>query len=274
MWLHGRGLWKASSWFPPDFAPWTLFLLMILFCVLSINCTCEYNYFSVPRILLANYWTWSCLGGHLVWWSLLGRLNYQVNHYLYFFFFFITSTYKGFPGGSVGKESACSAGDQGLISGLGRSSGAGNSNLLLYSCLEIPWAEEPGGLQSMGSQRVGHNWATKPSPLLLCWPLGWSWEYNSSRESPQMRCYKNGDVVKGKGLMSQEGWGGCSWGIATYSIHTLPCPKQFYYRETVSLVWKKLQLKPFSVILGGSEELLYHSPLSISVEKNSWTAKW
>ena len=24
----------------------------------------------------------------------------------------------------------------------------------------IPWTEEPGGLQSMGSQRVGHNWAT------------------------------------------------------------------------------------------------------------------
>ena len=26
---------------------------------------------------------------------------------------------------------------------------------------EIPWTEEPGGLQSMGSQRVGHNLATK-----------------------------------------------------------------------------------------------------------------
>ena len=25
----------------------------------------------------------------------------------------------------------------------------------------IPWTEEPGGLQSMGSQRVGHNWATQ-----------------------------------------------------------------------------------------------------------------
>ena len=25
---------------------------------------------------------------------------------------------------------------------------------------EIPWTEEPGGLQSTGSQRVGHNWAT------------------------------------------------------------------------------------------------------------------
>ena len=28
---------------------------------------------------------------------------------------------------------------------------------------KIPWAEEPGRLQSMGSQRVGHNWATSPS---------------------------------------------------------------------------------------------------------------
>ena len=26
---------------------------------------------------------------------------------------------------------------------------------------EMPWTEEPGGLQSMGSQRVGHNLATK-----------------------------------------------------------------------------------------------------------------
>ena len=31
---------------------------------------------------------------------------------------------------------------------------------------EIPWTEEPGGLQSMGSQRVGHDLATKlPPPI-------------------------------------------------------------------------------------------------------------
>ena len=30
-----------------------------------------------------------------------------------------------------------------------RSSGVGNDNLLQYSCLKIPWTEEPGGLQSM-----------------------------------------------------------------------------------------------------------------------------
>ena len=44
----------------------------------------------------------------------------------------------GFPGGSVGKESACSAGDLGSIPGLGRSSGEGNGNPLQYSCLENP----------------------------------------------------------------------------------------------------------------------------------------
>ena len=42
----------------------------------------------------------------------------------------------GFPGGSDGKESACNAGDQGLIPGSGRSPGEGNGNPLQYSCLE------------------------------------------------------------------------------------------------------------------------------------------
>ena len=65
----------------------------------------------------------------------------------------------GFPGGSEGKESACNSGDLGSIPGLGRSPGGGHGNPLQYSCLENlhPWTEEPGGLQSMGSQRVGHD---------------------------------------------------------------------------------------------------------------------
>ena len=44
----------------------------------------------------------------------------------------------GFPDGSDGKESACSAGDPGLISGLERAPGEGNGNPLQYSCLENP----------------------------------------------------------------------------------------------------------------------------------------
>ena len=45
---------------------------------------------------------------------------------------------KGFPGGSDGKESACNAGDLGLIPGLGRSPGREHGNPLQYSCLENP----------------------------------------------------------------------------------------------------------------------------------------
>ena len=52
-------------------------------------------------------------------------------------------------------------------------SGEGNGTPLQYSCLEIPWTEEPGRLQSMGSQRVRHNWTTSlshkwhPTPVLF-----------------------------------------------------------------------------------------------------------
>ena len=49
---------------------------------------------------------------------------------------FVFTTCLGFPDGSDVKESACSAGDLGLISGLGRSPGEGNGYPLQYSCLE------------------------------------------------------------------------------------------------------------------------------------------
>ena len=49
------------------------------------------------------------------------------------------------------------SGDTGSIPGLGRSPGEGNGYLLQYSCLENSTDEEPGGLESMGSQRVGHD---------------------------------------------------------------------------------------------------------------------
>ena len=101
------------------------------------------------------------------------------------------------PNGSDGKKSACNAGDPGSIPALGRSAGEGTGYPLQYSwaCLvaqlvknlparretwvqslgredplekgkaphssiqawRVPWTEEPGGLQSVGSQRVGHD---------------------------------------------------------------------------------------------------------------------
>ena len=62
-----------------------------------------------------------------------------------------------FPGGSDGKESACNAGDPGSIPDLERSPGEGNGTHSSVLAWRIPWTEEPGGLQFMGSQRVGHD---------------------------------------------------------------------------------------------------------------------
>ena len=64
---------------------------------------------------------------------------------------------SGFPGSSAGKESACNVGDMGSIPGLGRSPGEGNGNPLQCSCLENSMDR---GAWTMGSRRVGHDWAT------------------------------------------------------------------------------------------------------------------
>ena len=96
---------------------------------------------------------------------------------------------RDFPGSSAGKESTCNAGDLSSIAGSRSSPGEGISSPLQYSWAslpaiqetwvgkipwrrawqptpvflpgESPWTEEPGRLQSMGSQRVGYNWVTK-----------------------------------------------------------------------------------------------------------------
>ena len=49
-----------------------------------------------------------------------------------------------------------------------------HSSLLAW---RIPWTEEPGGLQSMGWQRLGHDWATEPPPPPL--PV-LSWSFSGS----------------------------------------------------------------------------------------------
>ena len=65
-----------------------------------------------------------------------------------------SSSSNSFPGGSDGKESTCNAGDLGLIPGLEEpleKEMATHSRIFTW---RIPWTEEPGGLQSLGSQRV------------------------------------------------------------------------------------------------------------------------
>ena len=61
----------------------------------------------------------------------------------------------GFPGDSNGQETACNAGDLGLIPGFGISPGGGHGNPLWYSCLE-----NPNGQRSLASYS---SWGHKES---------------------------------------------------------------------------------------------------------------
>ena len=79
-----------------------------------------------------------------------------------------------FPHSLVGKESACNAGNPGLISGLGRSPGEGNDNPLQCSCLENPMGRGAWRAMVHGITRVGYDLATEPptttttKTFLLC----------------------------------------------------------------------------------------------------------
>ena len=66
-------------------------------------------------------------------------------------------------GGSDGKESACSAGDLGLIPGLGRSPGGGHGNSLQYSCLQNPYGQR----SLVGYNPWGHRESNTTERLTL-----------------------------------------------------------------------------------------------------------
>ena len=55
------------------------------------------------------------------------------------------------------KTPPANAGDEALISGSGRTPGEGTATHSSILAWKIPWTEEPGGLQSIGSQRVRHD---------------------------------------------------------------------------------------------------------------------
>ena len=69
---------------------------------------------------------------------------------------------EGFPGGSVGKELACNAGDAGDLGqeDLLEEGTATHSRILAW---RIPWTEEPGGLQSIGHEESDTTEVTEHS---------------------------------------------------------------------------------------------------------------
>ena len=90
-----------------------------------------------------------CLFSQVSWWF-IGNL------YLPFFFlksYYFVYFFK-FPNGSDSKESACDAGDLGLIPGSEDSLEKGTATHSSILTWKIPWTEEPGGLQSTGHKEL------------------------------------------------------------------------------------------------------------------------
>ena len=135
-------------------------------------------WYEANRLMFSNTWEvrikWSDSAVQTMKWRKLNtleteKLNYwwALNSYKY-----RTGTHgerefigTGFPGGSDGKESACNAGNSGLILWLGRSSGEGNGYPLQHY-LEKPMDWGPRRATSMGLQRVRHDWVTHTTTFI------------------------------------------------------------------------------------------------------------
>ena len=121
---------------------------------------------SKPSLPLRSSHTWPLIlqlffsGTHLI---IPSNYFYQERVLLYLFacIFGWLVGFIGIPLWLSGKESSCSAGATGdgdSILGLGRSPGEGNGNPHQYSCLENPVNKGAWWLQSMGLQKVRHDW--------------------------------------------------------------------------------------------------------------------
>ena len=139
-----------------------------------------------------------------------------------------------FPHTSVGKESACNAGDPGSIPGSGRSPGGGHGNALQCSFLQNPMGRGTGWATGHGVTRIGHDLATEspqpPSfkPVLSISPCSYpgpenhhnipekegdyfTWIMNPGQHRELCSVLRNNLVVtrgKGGGRDSQGVWGG------------------------------------------------------------------
>ena len=93
---------------------------------------------SLVEVIAPFPGSWSTQGFVCTLWASLVGMKFDCKHD-----FAPATILLGFPGDSDGKESACSAGHLGLMTGLGRSPGEGNGNPLQWSCLENPMDRGP-----------------------------------------------------------------------------------------------------------------------------------
>ena len=73
------------------------------------------------------------------------------------FIIIVFEQFGGFPGDSDGKEPACNVRDLGSIPGMEDPLEEDIATHFSILAWRIPWTEEPRGLPSVGSQKVGHD---------------------------------------------------------------------------------------------------------------------
>ena len=100
--------------------------------------------------------------------------------------------------------------------GSGRSPGGKNSNPLQYSCLKIPWTDEPGRLQSMWLKRVRHYWVTEHAHVHeLLKPMVWAILAEAGLMVRLPRSYGVlEETSNARNMTKEEKEGGKYWGIS------------------------------------------------------------
>ena len=108
--------------------------------------------YDILRLILHRIFSdpWAC---HLLSVIIFGKFLFITSNILY-----ILCICGGVLGGSDCEKSVSNAGEPGLIPGSGNPLQEGMATHSSTLAWRIPWTEEPGGLQSVESQRMGHDW--------------------------------------------------------------------------------------------------------------------
>ena len=159
------------------------------------------------------------------------------------------------------------------VTGPGRPPRGGHGNELKYACLKIPWTEEPGALQSMGSQRVRHDWATEQQQLSAYFQISrnkhfWSnreahllWDHWNMVDTTLQSLYGHSPVQFSRSVVSnslqphepQHARPPCP--SPTPGVHLNPCPLSWWCHRTISSSVVPFSSRPQSFPASGSFQM-------------------
>ena len=162
----------------------------------------------------------------------------------------------GFPGSSEGKESACNWETWVRFLGWEDPLEKGMATRVRILAWKSPLIEEPGMLQSVGSQRVGHDWVTNTFTFRISeapeqrplWPEGWRWPLNT---------FMDGEIWETRFLVSP-------------SIN----PSIFSSIHLLKTKTKKTKVMSIRSVMPSNHLILCPSPPAFSLSQHQGLFKW